>query len=161
MPSGSNKYNYANIDLIVEIAIHEDVDAVWPGWGHASENPKLPSRLQSKGIKFLGPTSKVMYLLGDKIAANILAQTANVPSIPWSGSFGGPTDGPLVASLNKEGSIPTEIFRKAQVCTLEEAVASAARIGYPVMLKASEGGGGKGIRMADNEGELRAKFFQV
>ncbi|CAN0436705.1 unnamed protein product, partial [Discosporangium mesarthrocarpum] len=63
----------------------QGVDAVWPGWGHASENPALPRSLTEAGIKFIGPTSPVMSVLGDKIAANILAQTANVPSIPWSG----------------------------------------------------------------------------
>lgn len=63
----------------------QGVDAVWPGWGHASENPRLPSRLAAEGIKFIGPTAPVMSVLGDKIAANILAQTAKVPSIPWSG----------------------------------------------------------------------------
>jgi acetyl-CoA carboxylase/biotin carboxylase 1 len=145
----------------VDIAVREQVDAVWPGWGHASENPKLPNTLKTKGIKFIGPPGPVMYVLGDKIAANILAQTAKVPSIPWSGSFGGPDDGPLVASLNEEGTIPDEIFKKAQVFTVEEALASAARIGYPVMLKASEGGGGKGIRMSNNEEELRSNFGQV
>lgn len=61
------------------------MDAVWPGWGHASENPNLPTRLSAEGIKFIGPTAPVMSVLGDKIAANILAQTAKVPSIPWSG----------------------------------------------------------------------------
>lgn len=63
----------------------QGVDAVWPGWGHASENPKLPTKLAARGIKFIGPTAPVMSVLGDKIAANILAQTAKVPSIPWSG----------------------------------------------------------------------------
>lgn len=65
--------------------IIQGVDAVWPGWGHASENPKLPTSLAARGIKFIGPTAPVMSVLGDKIAANILAQTAKVPSIPWSG----------------------------------------------------------------------------
>jgi len=161
VPGGSNKNNYANVDIIVDIAVREGVDAVWPGWGHASENPKLPNTLKTKGIKFIGPTGPVMYVLGDKIAANILAQTAKVPSIPWSGSFGGPNDGPLVAELNSEGTIPDEIFRKAQVTTIEEAIDAANRIGYPIMLKASEGGGGKGIRMSDNEDQLRSNFIQV
>lgn len=58
---------------------------MWPGWGHASENPNLPTNLAANGIKFIGPTAPVMSVLGDKIAANILAQTAKVPSIPWSG----------------------------------------------------------------------------
>lgn len=66
-------------------SLRQGVDAVWPGWGHASENPQLPTRLTAEGIKFIGPTAPVMAVLGDKIAANILAQTAKVPSIPWSG----------------------------------------------------------------------------
>ena len=55
-----------------------------------------------------------MSVLGDKIAANILAQTAKVPSIPWSGSYGGPNDGPLEAELNDEGTIPEDIFEKVR-----------------------------------------------
>jgi acetyl-CoA carboxylase/biotin carboxylase 1 len=98
--------NYANVDLIVDIAEQQKVDgtyhyeisfeqnhlnfvellAVWPGWGHASENPRLPSSLKAKGIQFIGPTAPVMDALGDKVSANILAQSANVPSIPWSGN---------------------------------------------------------------------------
>jgi len=67
VPSGSNKNNYANVDLIVQIAVEQGVDAVWPGWGHASENPRLPSTLKSKGIQFIGPTAPVMAALGDKV----------------------------------------------------------------------------------------------
>lgn len=130
------------------------VDAVWPGWGHASENPKLPATCLAAGIVFIGPTSPVMSVLGDKIAANILAQTARVPSIPWSG------DG-LTAELTEEGTIPAETFAKACITTVEEALASADRIGYPVMLKASEGGGGKGIRMSNDAEALRTNFEQV
>lgn len=154
VPGGSNKNNYADVDLIVDIAEREGVDAVWPGWGHASENPKLPTSLKQRGIQFIGPTAPVMSVLGDKIAANILAQTAKVPSIPWSG------DG-LEATLNDEGTIPDEIFNKAMVTTVEEALDAANRIGYPVMLKASEGGGGKGIRMSDNDDEMRVNFEMV
>jgi biotin carboxylase len=66
--------------LVIRVVViqREQVDAVWPGWGHASENPKLPNTLKSKGIKFIGPTGPVMSVLGDKIGANILAQTAKV-----------------------------------------------------------------------------------
>ena len=126
---------------------------MWPGWGHASENPKLPNTLKEMGIKFIGPTGPVMSVLGDKIAANILAQTAKVPSIPWSGSWGGPDDGPLEASLTAEGTIPDEVFEMATCRNVEEAVEAGARIGYEngLMIKASEGGGGKGIRFVDNE----------
>lgn len=154
VPSGSNKNNYANVDLIVKIAEAEKVDGVWPGWGHASENPKLPATLKSKGIQFIGPTSSVMAALGDKVSANILAQTAKVPSIPWSG------DG-IECPLNDKGVIPQEMFDKACVFNADQAAKMAEKIGYPVMIKASEGGGGKGIRMAKNADELRTNFIQV
>ena len=62
------------------------VDAVWPGWGHASENPELPDALNAKGIIFLGPPSVSMAALGDKIGSSLIAQEANVPTLPWSGS---------------------------------------------------------------------------
>ena len=88
VPNGKNLINYLNV-VIVKIAQEPGVDAVWPGWGHVSENPKLPNTLDNLGIKFIEPTGPVMSVLGDKIAANILAQTAKVPSIPCSGSFGG------------------------------------------------------------------------
>jgi len=154
VPGGKNVNNYANVPLIIELAKKYGADAVWPGWGHASENPKLPDGLAKAGLIFIGPTSPVMSVLGDKIAANILAQTAGVNSIPWSG------DG-LKAELTAEGTIPDEIFQKGLINTLEEAVECANRIGYPVMLKASEGGGGKGIRMSANEEELAANYPQV
>jgi acetyl-CoA carboxylase/biotin carboxylase 1 len=154
VPGGVNRNNYANVDLIVKTAKEQGVQGVWPGWGHASENPDLPDNLKKAGIQFIGPTGSVMSVLGDKIAANILAQTAKVPSIPWSG------DG-LEAKLTDDGRIPEETFKKGTVTNVEEAVAAADRIGYPVMLKASEGGGGKGIRMSDTEEELRANFDQV
>ena len=163
VPGGSNANNYANVQIICKIAQEQKVDAVWPGWGHASEKPLLPETCVKLGIKFIGPTAPVMSVLGDKIAANILAQTAKVPSIPWSGSFGGENDGPLQANLNEKGTIPDEIFEKATTRTVEEAVEAAERIGYEggIMIKASEGGGGKGIRFVDNEKDLRNAFVQV
>jgi len=164
VPGGSNANNYANVEIICKIAQEQGVDAVWPGWGHASEKPLLPETCNKLGIKFIGPTAPVMAVLGDKIAANILAQTAKVPSIPWSGSFGADgDDGPLQANLNAEGTIPDEIFEKATTRTVEEAVIAAERVGYEngIMIKASEGGGGKGIRFVDNEKDLRTQFVQV
>ncbi|CAK9097016.1 unnamed protein product [Durusdinium trenchii] len=154
VPGGKNVNNYANVDLIVEVAESQGVDAVWPGWGHASENPKLPDKLKPLGITFIGPTSPVMSVLGDKIAANILAQTAGVPSIPWSG------DG-LEANLGPDGTIPEDIFRQGTVSTVEQAKEVVKNIGFPVMIKASEGGGGKGIRMVQEEKDLETSFIQV
>lgn len=62
------------------------MDAVWPGWGHASENPELPDALKAKGIVFLGPPAVSMAALGDKIGSSLIAQAAEVPTLPWSGS---------------------------------------------------------------------------
>ena len=92
---GSNNNNYANVDLILDIAKRYSVHAVWAGWGHASENAKLPKLLHQAGIVFLGPSAEAMWLLGDKVASSIVAQTADVPTLPWSGS------GLQVGAINK------------------------------------------------------------
>jgi len=160
VPGGSNANNYANVQLIVDLCIAQNVDAVMVGWGHASENPKLGDLLAEraaalgKDITFIGPTSPVMRVLGDKIGSTLLAQAAGVSTMPWNG------DG-MEATLDADGNIPFDQFDAACIHSEEEAVAAAARIGYPVMLKASEGGGGKGIRKALNEAELRTAYPQV
>jgi len=163
VPAGKNSNNYANVEVITKIAQEQGVDAVWPGWGHASENPVLSNTLNDMGIKFIGPTGRVMSVLGDKIAANILAQTAKVPSIPWSGSFGGVDDGPLEADLTAEGTIPQDTFEMATCRNVDEAIEAARKIGYEngIMIKASEGGGGKGIRFVENEDDLANAYIQV
>jgi acetyl-CoA carboxylase/biotin carboxylase 1 len=154
VPAGKNTFNYANVKLIVEIAKAQKVDAVWPGWGHASENPDLPRSLAEAGIMFLGPTAPVMHALGDKIASTILAQSSGVPCIPWNGEG-------ITATIQSDGSIPQEPFKKACLQSLEEAQVHVKRIGYPVVLKASEGGGGKGIRKCTNDEELKLGWEQV
>ncbi|XP_065834099.1 acetyl-CoA carboxylase 2-like isoform X3 [Oscarella lobularis] len=83
VPGGANNYNYSNVDVIVNVAKRESVHAVWAVWGHASENPKL---LQKNGIIFIGPPEGPMRTLGDNFASTIVAQSANVPTMPWSGS---------------------------------------------------------------------------
>ncbi|XP_051124639.1 acetyl-CoA carboxylase 1-like [Andrographis paniculata] len=155
VPGGTNNNNYANVQLIVEMAEITHVDAVWPGWGHASENPELPDALGAKGIVFLGPSSGSMAALGDKIGSSLIAQAAEVPTLPWSGSHVKiPPDSSLI-------SIPDAIYREACVYTTEEAIASCQVVGYPAMIKASWGGGGKGIRKVHNDDEVRALFKQV
>ena len=160
VPGGSNVNNYANVQLIVDLCISQNVDAVMVGWGHASENPKLGDLLKVKSkelgrpIEFVGPSSDVMRILGDKIGANLVAQSAGVSVPPWNG------DG-LPANLDENKKIPQKDFDAACIGTEDEAVEAAERVGYPVMLKASEGGGGKGIRKATNEAELRAAWPQV
>lgn len=155
VPGGTNNNNYANVQLIVEMAEITKVSAVWPGWGHASENPDLPDALTAKGIIFLGPPASSMSALGDKIGSSLIAQAAGVPTLSWSGSHVKiPTEGCL-------DSIPEEIYRKACVYTTEEALESCQVVGYPAMIKASWGGGGKGIRKVHNDDEVRALFKQV
>ncbi|KAL6839698.1 hypothetical protein ACP4OV_030386 [Aristida adscensionis] len=155
VPGGTNNNNYANVQLIVEIAERIGVSAVWPGWGHASENPELPDALTAKGIVFLGPPASSMNALGDKVGSALIAQAAGVPTLAWSGSN---VEVPLECCLD---AIPEEMYRKACVTTTEEAVASCQVIGYPAMIKASWGGGGKGIRKVHNDDEVRALFKQV
>ncbi|KAJ4767613.1 Acetyl-CoA carboxylase [Rhynchospora pubera] len=156
VPGGTNNNNYANVQKIVEIAERTRVDAVWPGWGHASENPELPEALTSKGITFLGPPAAAMSALGDKIGSSLIAQAADVPTLPWSGSH---VEIQLKDCLDT--SIPDEIYRQACVYTAEEAVSTCQVVGYPAMIKASWGGGGKGIRKVHNDDEVRALFKQV
>ncbi|KRZ57740.1 Acetyl-CoA carboxylase [Trichinella nativa] len=158
---GSNNNNYANVQVILELAQKMEVQAVWAGWGHASENPKLPELLNKHDIIFIGPPAKAMWSLGDKIASSIVAQTAKVPTLPWSGS--GLTI-PWKRSENvSNGSlyVPPSLYAQATVSTVEEGIKIASRIGLPLMIKASEGGGGKGIRKCVNMDEFPTQFRQV
>jgi len=160
VPGGSNANNYANVQLIVDLCLSQNVDGLMVGWGHASENPKLGDLLTAKAaeagrdITLLGPQPSVMRILGDKIGANLVAQEAGVSVPPWNG------DG-LPASLDADKKIPQACFDAACITSEDEAVEAANRVGYPVMLKASEGGGGKGIRKANDEAELRTAWPQV
>ncbi|XP_013176189.1 PREDICTED: acetyl-CoA carboxylase [Papilio xuthus] len=155
VPGGSNNNNYANVELIVDIAVRTQVQAVWAGWGHASENPKLPELLHRAGVVFIGPPEKAMWALGDKIASSIVAQTADIPTLPWSGSD-------LKAQYNsKKIKISSELFGKGCVSTPEQGLQAANKIGFPVMIKASEGGGGKGIRKVENPDDFGNMFRQV
>uniref|UniRef100_A0A914I9B7 Acetyl-CoA carboxylase n=1 Tax=Globodera rostochiensis TaxID=31243 RepID=A0A914I9B7_GLORO len=160
-PAGANSNNYANVDEIVEHATRNNVDAVWAGWGHASENPRLPDELSKRNIGFIGPPSHAMYSLGDKIASTIVAQTVQIPTIEWSGSglvAPEPSDDPTT-----ELEIPKDLYHKACVTTTKEGLQSMKEknITYPVMIKASEGGGGKGIRKCLNDEEFRLNFRRV
>jgi acetyl-CoA carboxylase/biotin carboxylase 1 len=154
VPGGPNNMNYANVELIVELAQRVGAHAVWAGWGHASENPRLPDGLKKVGITFIGPPSGAMQALGDKISSMIVAQTAQVPCLPWSGS------GLTVDA--KEGQrlddLPPELYRQACVTFVEEGLAAAEKVGYPLMIKASEGGGGKGIRSVVKAEEFAVNF---
>lgn len=129
-----------------------DVHAVWAGWGHASENPRLPESLAEspKKIIFIGPPASAMRSLGDKISSTIVAQHAKVPCIPWSGT------GVDAVRIDEHGivTVDDDVYNKGCTFSPEEGLAKAKQIGFPVMIKASEGGGGKGIRKVEKEEEF-------
>ncbi|KAG2485379.1 hypothetical protein HYH03_015868 [Edaphochlamys debaryana] len=160
VPGGTNNNNYANVELIVNLALRAGVDAVWPGWGHASENPELPTALAAHGIRFLGPPAGPMAALGDKIGSTLLAQAAGVPTLPWSGSHVAVAVEAVAAA---GGAIDPATYAAACIGTedVEAAVKACRDVGYPVMLKASWGGGGKGIRKVSSDDEVRSVFRQV
>uniref|UniRef100_A0A8C0HDN8 acetyl-CoA carboxylase n=1 Tax=Chelonoidis abingdonii TaxID=106734 RepID=A0A8C0HDN8_CHEAB len=160
VPGGTNNNNYANVELILDIAKRIPVQAVWAGWGHASENPKLPELLHKNGIAFMGPPSQAMWALGDKIASSIVAQTAGIPTLPWSGSglrVDWQENDPQKRILN----VPQELYEKGYVKDVDDGLLAAEKVGYPVMIKASEGGGGKGIRKVNNADDFPNLFRQV
>ena len=125
---------YLNAHRIVNLAVATGCDALHPGYGFLSENPELAERCERRGIKFIGPTADVIRRMGDKTQARKSMVEANVPVTP--GSIGNLTD-------------------------VDEAITLASEIGYPVMLKATLGGGGRGIRRCDNEEELRRNYERV
>ncbi len=159
VPGGSNNNNYANVDLIIDVAERAGVHAVWAGWGHASENPRLPEGLAASRHKivFIGPPGSAMRSLGDKISSTIVAQSAQVPTMPWSGS------GILETFLSDDGyvAVPNTAYADACVVTVEGGLKKAEQIGFPVMIKASEGGGGKGIRKVEHPDSFKNAFHAV
>lgn len=159
VPGGSNNNNYANVDLIVDVAERAGVHAVWAGWGHASENPKLPESLAASKHKivFIGPPGTAMRSLGDKISSTIVAQSADVPTMSWSGT------GITETVLSEAGyvTVPDSVYAQACVETVEDGLKRAEQIGWPVMIKASEGGGGKGIRKVERPDQFKNAFHAV
>jgi pyruvate carboxylase len=118
---------YLDIDDIIRIAKETHVDAIHPGYGFLSENPDFADACAKAGITFIGPKGDVMRLLGNKVSARELAEKAGVPVVPATGAL--PHD-------------------------LEGAKKMAAAVGYPLMLKASWGGGGRGMRVVETEADL-------
>jgi acetyl-CoA carboxylase/biotin carboxylase 1 len=148
------------VKLIVDIAERTGCDAVWPGWGHASENPELPQMLNATRTKiiFIGPSPHPMHMLGDKITSSIIAESAGVPTLPWSGSG---LRVKIPKTTTEVVDIPEKVFEDACIHDEQGALNSAKKIGYPIMIKASEGGGGKGIRKVHDDNELRLGYQQV
>ena len=125
---------YLNAHNIVNLAVASGCDALHPGYGFLSENPQLAEICARRGIKFIGPDAAVISQMGDKIAARQAMIKAGIPVIPGS-----------------EGNL----------ASVEEAVQLAKKIGYPVMLKATNGGGGRGIRRCNSEEELLKNYERV
>ena len=160
VPGGTNNNNYANVELIVDVAERTNVQAVWAGWGHASENPLLPESLAAspKKILFIGPPGSAMRSLGDKISSTIVAQHAKVPCIPWSGTG---VDQVLLDSETGLVSISDDTYQLGCCISPEDGLEKAKKVGFPVMIKASEGGGGKGIRKAEGPENFISLYKQV
>ncbi|CEI82638.1 2-oxoglutarate carboxylase small subunit [Oceanobacillus oncorhynchi] len=123
--------SYLNVDKIIEIALEANVDAIHPGYGLLSENAGFAKACHNNGIVFIGPTPEVIEKMGSKIEARKAMEAAGVPIVPGDST-------PLL--------------------NVEEAEIAAKQIGYPIMLKASAGGGGIGMQMVHNQDELKKAF---
>jgi acetyl-CoA carboxylase, biotin carboxylase subunit len=125
--------SYLNIAKLLDVAKRSGSDAIHPGYGFLSESPEFAKAVKAAGLVFIGPTVENILAMGDKLASRDLMKKANVPVVPGS---------------------------KEAIKDLADAEKVAAQIGYPVMIKASAGGGGKGIRVVQEpkelEGALRA-----
>ena len=126
--------SYLNIPRIISAAEICDVDAIHPGYGFLAENAHFNEVVRSCKIGFIGPSPEAMLAMGDKVQCKRLAKRSNVPTVPGS-----------------DGEIETE----------SEAVELCAKIGYPVIIKAAAGGGGRGMRVAHNEATLKAGLRQA
>ena len=125
---------YLDIDTIIRIALAANVDAIHPGYGFLSENPDFVDACEKNGIVFIGPSSDIMNAMGDKISSKKMAIAAEVPIIPG------------VDYAIKEVEAAKEI---------------AAKVGFPIMLKASNGGGGRGMRIVDRMEDLEKEFNEA
>jgi pyruvate carboxylase len=126
---------YLDVNALVELAVEKEVDAIHPGYGFLSENPALPIACESAGITFVGPSAEILRTLGDKTAARKLAQSAGIPVVPG-------TEQPI--SVDGAG-----------------VNAMARKIGFPLIIKAAFGGGGRGMRVVDSPGDLEPKLHEA
>ena len=123
--------SYLNVEEILRVAKAENVDGIHPGYGFLSENAEFARKVSDAGIFFIGPTPDTIEKMGNKIVARATMEAAGVPVVPGS---------------------------ELGVKSLEEAIELAGNIGYPVMLKASGGGGGIGMVLCENEQALAKNF---
>ncbi len=122
---------YLDHAVLERALVETGADAAWVGWGFVAEDPAFAEVCEKAGVTFVGPSADAMRKLGDKIGAKLIAEEVGVPVAPWS-----------------RGAVPT----------LEAALAEADRIGYPLMLKATAGGGGRGIRVITTPDDLTEAF---
>ncbi len=122
---------YIDLTVLERVLVECAADAVWVGWGFVAEDPAFADLCARLGVTFIGPSAEAMRRLGDKIGSKLLAEEVGVPVAPWSGGA---------------------------VDTLEASLAAADRVGYPLMLKATAGGGGRGIRRVDSAAELEDAY---
>jgi len=130
-PVPKMKSQYVNHERLYQVIEESGADAVWLGWGFVAEDAAFVAGLETRGITVIGPSAHSMRLLGDKIESKKLAERVGVPVASWSGE-----------------AVPN----------IDAALRVAERLGYPVVIKATAGGGGRGIRFVNNEAELRANF---
>jgi len=122
---------YLDLAVLERALVETGADAAWVGWGFVAEDPAFAELCEKLGVTFIGPAPDAMRKLGDKISAKLIAEEAGIPVAPWS---------------------------RGPVADLSAAVRAAERIGYPLMLKASAGGGGRGIRVITGPGELAEAY---
>jgi acetyl/propionyl-CoA carboxylase alpha subunit/acetyl-CoA carboxylase carboxyltransferase component len=122
---------YLDLAALERALVETGADAVWPGWGFVAEDPAFVDLCDRLGVTFVGPGAEAMRQLGDKIGSKLLAEEVGVPVAPWS---------------------------RGPVGSLDDALAAAERVGYPLMLKATAGGGGRGIRKVTSAAELADAF---
>src|ERR1700758_4136042 len=125
------KSSYVDYGVLERALSAARAEAVWVGWGFVAEQADFADLCREMGIVFIGPDGGVMRKVGDKIAAKLLAEQANIPVAPWSG---GPVEG------------------------LDDAFQQASRLGYPLLIKAAAGGGGQGIRLGHSDAQLPEAF---
>src|SRR5690242_14284384 len=118
---------YLDYAVLERALVETRADAAWVGWGFVAEDPTFAEVCEKTGVTFIGPSPDAMRKLGDKIGAKLIAEEVGVPVAPWS---------------------------RGAVEDLEAATRAAAEIGYPLMLKATAGGGGRGIRVVRSDDEL-------
>ena len=118
---------YLDLAVLERALVETGADAAWVGWGFVAEDPAFAELCEKVGVTFVGPGAEAMRKLGDKIGAKLIAEEAGVPVAPWS---------------------------RGEVASLDAALRAGAEIGYPLMLKATAGGGGRGIRMVASAEDL-------